>query len=66
MDMLKTYESILADFDKRQGAALIRYQLALACRRTVGDLPRAKLLLSKKVEEGICIDPSTGMTLQSP
>ncbi|KAL6408531.1 hypothetical protein AUP68_08389 [Ilyonectria robusta] len=57
--MMTTYELLVQELAPLEWASPIRYQYALGCRRSMGDMAKAKSLLYEILDAESCIDPAT-------
>ncbi|KAJ4264648.1 hypothetical protein NW764_015856 [Fusarium oxysporum] len=57
--MIKTYELLVQELAPFEWASPTRYQFALGCRRSIGDVAKAKSLLYEILDADNCIDPAT-------
>ncbi|RKK67718.1 hypothetical protein BFJ69_g14243 [Fusarium oxysporum] len=57
--MIKTYELLVQELAPFEWASPMRYQFALGCRRSIGDVAKAKSLLYEILDADNCIDPAT-------
>lgn len=57
--MMMTYELLVQELAPLEWASPTRYQYALGCRRSIGDMAKAKSLLYEILDADNCIDPAT-------
>lgn len=57
--MIMTYELLVQELAPLEWASPTRYQYALGCRRSIGDMAKAKSLLYEILDADNCIDPAT-------
>ncbi|KAH7113132.1 hypothetical protein B0J13DRAFT_657304 [Dactylonectria estremocensis] len=57
--MMTTYELLVQELAPLEWASPTRYQYALGCRRSMGDMAKAKSLLYEILDADNCIDPAT-------
>ena len=58
--MIATYKALIQDLERQNWASPSKYQYALTCRRSLGDISKAKRLLYEILDSNTCIDPVTG------
>ncbi|RGP64446.1 vegetative incompatibility het-e-1 [Fusarium longipes] len=56
--MMATYELLVQELAPLGWASPTRYQYALGCRRSIGDMTKAKSLLYEIIDADNCIDPA--------
>ncbi|KAH7142803.1 hypothetical protein B0J13DRAFT_445006 [Dactylonectria estremocensis] len=57
--MMTTYELLVQELAPLEWASPTRYQYALGCHRSMGDMAKAKSLLYEILDADNCIDPAT-------